>query len=149
MWKFHDFCIIQILREINFEDSRSAKSAILTHLEALDFDFHEFSHFWKAEVYQIIKILSLAKSAFKNLCSPKLISHKILKFPHCMWVKNTDSCLVYFETSSCPPFFRHVLHQNWWHHLVLFGHFVVTPALEVNLDCLSASKRLRFLESKW
>ena len=31
VWKFHDFCTIEILREINFEDSRSAKSAILTH----------------------------------------------------------------------------------------------------------------------
>ena len=37
--KFHDFCIIQILREIKFEDSHIAKSAILTHLEALNFDF--------------------------------------------------------------------------------------------------------------
>ena len=39
VWKFQDFSIIHILREINFWDSRSAKSAILTHLEALDFDF--------------------------------------------------------------------------------------------------------------
>ena len=31
------FCIIEILREINFEDSRIAKSAILTQLEALNF----------------------------------------------------------------------------------------------------------------
>ena len=36
VWKFH-FCIIQILREINFEDSWGAKSAILTHSEALEF----------------------------------------------------------------------------------------------------------------
>ena len=42
--------IIQILREINFEDSRSAKSAILTRLEALNFNFHEFLHFLKAEI---------------------------------------------------------------------------------------------------
>ena len=33
VWKFHDFSITQILREINFGDSRSAKSAILTYLE--------------------------------------------------------------------------------------------------------------------
>ena len=38
MWKFHDFSITQILREINFGDSRGAKSAISTHLEALNFD---------------------------------------------------------------------------------------------------------------
>ena len=42
MWKFHDFSITQILREINFEDSRNAKSVILTQLEALDFDVNEF-----------------------------------------------------------------------------------------------------------
>ena len=37
LWKFHDFPIIQILREISFEDSRSAKSAILTQLEGSEF----------------------------------------------------------------------------------------------------------------
>ena len=37
VWKFHDFTITQmILREINFGDSRSAKSDNLTHL---NFDF--------------------------------------------------------------------------------------------------------------
>ena len=30
VWKFHDFSITHILREINFWDPRSAKSAILT-----------------------------------------------------------------------------------------------------------------------
>ena len=35
--KFQDFHVIQILREINFRDSRSAKSVILTHLEAVNF----------------------------------------------------------------------------------------------------------------
>ena len=39
VWKFQEFSITQILREINFEDFRSAKSAILTHLEALKLDF--------------------------------------------------------------------------------------------------------------
>ena len=50
MWKFHDFTITQILRGINL-DSSSAKSAILTHLEALDFDLHGSLHSLKAEVY--------------------------------------------------------------------------------------------------
>ena len=36
VWKFHDFAITQILREINFGDSRSAKYVIFTHLEALN-----------------------------------------------------------------------------------------------------------------
>ena len=53
VWKFHDFSITQILREINVVDSRSAKSAILTHLEPLNCDFQEFFHFLKAEIDQI------------------------------------------------------------------------------------------------
>ena len=50
MRKFHN-----LLREINFWDSRGAKSAILTHLEAPNFDFYEFFHFLKAEINQINK----------------------------------------------------------------------------------------------
>ena len=53
MWKFHDFSITQILREINVEDSRIAKSEILTHLEALNFDFCAFLHLPKTEIHQI------------------------------------------------------------------------------------------------
>ena len=40
---------LDFLREINFGDSSGAKSAILSHLEALNFDFYEFLHFLKAE----------------------------------------------------------------------------------------------------
>ena len=56
VWKFHNFSITQILREINFLDSRSAKYAILAHLEALNFDFNEFLHFLKAKIYQKAKM---------------------------------------------------------------------------------------------
>ena len=35
--------------KLNFWDSRSAKSAILTHLEALNFDLYEFLYFLKAK----------------------------------------------------------------------------------------------------
>ena len=41
-WLFLEFSITQILCEINFGDSRSAKSAVFTHLEALNFDLYEF-----------------------------------------------------------------------------------------------------------
>ena len=51
VWRFHEFSITQILGEINFWDSRSAKSAILTHFEALNFDFYEFLHLMKAEIH--------------------------------------------------------------------------------------------------
>ena len=43
-WKFRNFSITQILCEIDYGDSRSAKSVISTHLEALNFDFYEFLH---------------------------------------------------------------------------------------------------------
>ena len=58
MWKFHDFPITQILREINFEDSKSAKSAFLTHFESMNLEFYEFLHLVEAEIYQMSKIHS-------------------------------------------------------------------------------------------
>ena len=77
MWKFHDFSITQILREINFEDFRSAKSAILANSEALNFDL--LSIFALFECYILPKEQnSVAKTAdFALLKSSKLISHKI------------------------------------------------------------------------
>ena len=36
VWKFQDFCVIQILREINFGESRSSKMAILAIFGALN-----------------------------------------------------------------------------------------------------------------
>ena len=80
MWKFHDFSITHILREIKFEDSRSAKSAIFTHLEALNFAFCEILHFLKAEINQITKFRAAKMAVFELLDSPKLFSRKI-------WVK--------------------------------------------------------------
>ena len=56
MWKYHDFSITLILREIKFEVSRSAKSAVFTHLEARNFDLYGFFRFLKAEIYQCNKI---------------------------------------------------------------------------------------------
>ena len=58
VWKFHDYYIIQILREINLEDSWSVEFIILTHLEALNLHFDEFLHFLKAAIYQMNKIHS-------------------------------------------------------------------------------------------
>ena len=77
VWKVQNFSITQILREIKFGDSRSAKSTILTHLESLNFDFYEFLHFFKAEIDQIhnIQIPKMVKTAVLGLLdSPKLVS---------------------------------------------------------------------------
>ena len=54
VWKFHDISLTQMLRENKF----SAKSDIFAYLEVLNFDFYEFFHFLKAEIYQINEILS-------------------------------------------------------------------------------------------
>ena len=69
MWNFHDFTITQILREINFGDSRSAKCAILTCSETLNFDFYEILQFTEAEIHLINKVQSpeIAKTVFLEL----------------------------------------------------------------------------------
>ena len=83
VWKCHDFSIIQNLREINFVHSRSAKSAISTHLEALDFHFDEFLQFLKAEIAKIAVLEELLDST--KLISRKILNdRKLLKFPHCI-----------------------------------------------------------------
>ena len=41
VWKCGNFPFTQILREINFGDSRSAKYAILTHFETPNSDFYK------------------------------------------------------------------------------------------------------------
>ena len=80
MWKFHDFSITQILREIKFGGSRSAKSAISSRLQALNSDFNEFLHFLNAEIYSNHKFKTpkMTKTAYLVLLdSQKLISRKI------------------------------------------------------------------------
>ena len=72
--------LICILREINFWDSRSAKSAILAKLKALNCEVYEILHFLKAKFAKsiIFKAPKIAKTAVLDLLdSPKLISHKI------------------------------------------------------------------------
>ena len=58
------FSITQILREINFRKSRSAKSAIFTHSEGLKFGFKGICTLSKMAVLELLN-------------SPKLISDKI------------------------------------------------------------------------
>ena len=80
MWKLWNFSITQILREIKVGNFRVSKSVILTHLEALHFDFCEFAHFLKNVFDQINKIQrpQMAKNVvLEVLHSQKLISRKI------------------------------------------------------------------------
>ena len=54
MWKFHDFSVIEILREINLGDSRSSKTAVFAIFEVLNLvNLVDFS---LTEVHKCIKI---------------------------------------------------------------------------------------------
>ena len=112
-----DFSITQILREINFDDSGSAKSAILTHLEALNFDFNVFLHFLKAEIYLKMAVLVLLHSL--KLISRKIwICRKVPKFPHCVSVKvsyfQKSNFLLWFRPHlNFPPQSRHEFSWKW------------------------------------
>ena len=58
VWNFQNFSATQILREIIVGESGASRIAILTHLEALNFDFHGFLHFLKVGIDLEIKIQS-------------------------------------------------------------------------------------------
>ena len=82
MRKFHNFSstLIHILREINFEDSRSAKYAFLTILETLNFDFWLILAFKSARIHKKSQFRAskcFKMAVFALLESPKLISRKI------------------------------------------------------------------------
>ena len=71
---------MQILREIKFEDSRSAKCSILTQLQAPNSDFMNLSTFCRLEFTKLTKFKArkLAETAISALQeSQKLILHKI------------------------------------------------------------------------
>ena len=79
-WTFQEFSVIQILREINFGDSRSAKSIILMHFEAPNCAFYEFLHILKAKItkWATFRAPKMAKIAFLELLqSPELVSRRI------------------------------------------------------------------------
>ena len=65
VWKFQKFPATLVFREINSNDSRSAKSATLTPLERLKFAF-SFIFAFKAEICrkQKIRAPEIAKMAF-------------------------------------------------------------------------------------
>ena len=88
-----------ILREISFVNSKSAKPAILTHLEALNLDFYDILHFFKDTIkgctnlefgkqtmssvnYQAKHLLSSFVFVGSTLCSPYKIVRTQSLFTH-------------------------------------------------------------------
>ena len=59
VWKFHDFPISEMLREINFGESRSSKSAIFAFFEGLNFVKLVNFSLQKAQKFVKIKVQSL------------------------------------------------------------------------------------------
>ena len=72
VWKIQNFSVTQILREINFGDSRSAKCAISTHSEGLnfvnlvDFSLQKVQKFIKNQVSEPLNVSKWLILHFKN-----------------------------------------------------------------------------------
>ena len=72
VWKFHEFSINQILREINFGNSRSAKSAVFAIFEALNFvTFGEFQPSKRANFHEIENLQSICVKKGR-LCTSRI-----------------------------------------------------------------------------
>ena len=53
MWKFQNFSITHILREINFEESRTSKRFFFCNFESSEFcQFGEFQHLKSAKIHE-------------------------------------------------------------------------------------------------
>ena len=65
LWKYQDFSNAQILREINFVTLKPLKSAIVTILAAMDFEF--FENFWHFQVW------NSQTSKFKEFKASKIV----------------------------------------------------------------------------
>ena len=82
MWKFHDFSVTQILREIIVGESRSSKTGVLCSFRGSEFCyFGKFQPSKSAKIHknQYSEPLSLLKKMahFALLQSSKMISRKI------------------------------------------------------------------------
>ena len=97
--------------KINFRNYRGPKAAILTHSEALNFDYSWFLHFLKARIYQNKKFRApeIAKLAFfERLLFPKLISRKsdAEKFWNFHTVNSKSSTVCKLENFAWNQFWR-------------------------------------------
>ena len=73
MWKFEDFSITQILREINFEESRSCKTVVFSISGALIFvNLVNFS----LNKLQCVKMADFALQESSKLISRKNLSDR-------------------------------------------------------------------------
>ena len=57
VWKYQDFSVIQILREINFGEHRNSKTGVFDIYEALIFDKSAHFTVWKFQDFSVIQIL--------------------------------------------------------------------------------------------
>ena len=85
VWKFQDFSVTQILREINFGKSKSSKTDIFATLGVLN--FVSFVKFRLAKVQKFKKKLKFRASQCVRMAdfdfTKNLSVRKILQIPHC------------------------------------------------------------------
>ena len=98
VWKFKIFSPTQILREINFSIVKSSKTAILTILEALNFDFRENSTFQSVENSQNALIQSFKNVEMAVFCG-------LWNFPNWFhvkseWQKNPDISTLWWRNKN-------------------------------------------------
>ena len=70
MWKFQNFSVTQILREIKFGGDRASKSAILTNLGARNFNFYHVLEFRcsSTAVVGCVKLTDLGSEGVLSHC---------------------------------------------------------------------------------
>ena len=86
MWKFQDFSVTLILREINFGESRSSKIANCAILGTVKFvELVNFSH--QNSNFRASQFVKMADFESRNSLifdfTKNLSDKKILSFPHC------------------------------------------------------------------
>ena len=123
VWRFQDFSITQILREINFGGCRSSKTAVLAILGALkminlvNFSLQKMQEFIK------IKIQSLYRRGQENANWLRNVS--LMKNPH-FWCYQVDILVIrpIHEVVILTKF-----HQNWnrINNYLLIPHFSASP----------------------
>ena len=77
VWKFHDFSVVQIFREINFEESRNSKLAVcailgaLVFVELVNFSLQKVQNFLKIKIqsHKCVKMADFALQEYSNLTS--------------------------------------------------------------------------------
>ena len=111
MRKFQDFCITEILCEINFVDSRSAKTvdfAILGALNSVDLIISAYKKCKNSSKSKFRASKCVKMADFALLESPKLTSRKVLQIVNkfqCYLISGHGTQTRLYKMLECPSWF--------------------------------------------